>query len=158
MQLHKLTCSYISLHAVTWACMQFPELACSSLSLHAVPWTLMKFNELTWSSMSLHEVPEACMQFHELACSFKTFYEVTVFVWAAHKNFAVLVERTQVCTINFQWTWRLTQIQRNKDARVFWVPPALRGLTWVQGWVMTMLNKNWAELTEMTVWPSKFPS
>ena len=52
MQLHKLTCSYISLHAVTWACMQLHELSCSSLSLHAV----------------------------------------TFIVWAAHKNFAVLVE------------------------------------------------------------------
>ena len=40
MQLHKLACSYISLHAVSWACI-----------LHAVPF----------------------------------------FVWAAHKNFAVLV-------------------------------------------------------------------
>ena len=30
MQLHKLTCSYISLRADTWACMQLHELACSS--------------------------------------------------------------------------------------------------------------------------------
>ena len=51
MQLHKLACSYLSLHAVTWACMQLHELACSSLSWHAFP----------------------------------------SFVWAAHKNFAVLV-------------------------------------------------------------------
>ena len=61
MQLHKLACSYISLHAVISACMQLHELACSSLSLHAVPWT--------WSSMSLHEVPWACMQFQQLPCS-----------------------------------------------------------------------------------------
>ena len=56
MQLHKLACSYISLHAVTWACMQVHELACGSLSLHC--------------SMSLHEVPWVCMQFHELVCSY----------------------------------------------------------------------------------------
>ena len=49
MQLHKLTCSYISLHRVTWAYMQF--------------------SEFSWSSMSLHAVSWACMQFHELACS-----------------------------------------------------------------------------------------
>ena len=64
MQLHKLACSYISLHAVTWNCMQLHELACSYMNLHAVTW--------------------ACMQLHELACS--------SFVWAAHKNFAVLVK------------------------------------------------------------------
>ena len=94
MQLHKLTCSYISLQTVTWACMQFPELACSSLSLHAVPWACMqfpelsfsslnfhevqsaymKFHELTWSSMSLHAVPWACMQFHKLVKSSMKFY------------------------------------------------------------------------------------
>ena len=33
MQLHKLACSYMSLHAVHWACMQFIELACSSAGL-----------------------------------------------------------------------------------------------------------------------------
>ena len=36
MQLHMLTSIYISLYAVTWACMQLHELECSSLSLHAV--------------------------------------------------------------------------------------------------------------------------
>ena len=60
MQLHKLTCSYISLHGVT-------KLACRSLSLHAVPWTFIKFNELTWSSMSLHAVSWACKQFLSLS-------------------------------------------------------------------------------------------
>ena len=69
MQLLKLICSYISLHAVTWACMQFLELACSSMSLHAVPF----------------------------------------FVWAAHKNFAVLVDRhflltSEMCFVLF-WSF-----------------------------------------------------
>ena len=62
-QLHKLACSYISLHAIM--------LACRSLSLIADPW--------------------ACMQFPELSCSSKTLHAVPFFVWAAHKNFAVLV-------------------------------------------------------------------
>ena len=31
------------------------------------------------------------MQFHEFACSFMTLYVVAIFIWAAHKNFAVLV-------------------------------------------------------------------
>ena len=64
MKVHELSCCI-------WACMQFPELA--------------------WSSMSLHEVPWACMQFHELSCSFMSLNTVPFFVWAAHKNFAVLV-------------------------------------------------------------------
>ena len=54
-----------------WACIQVHELACSSMSLHTVPWACMKFHEVTWSSMGLHAV--------------------AFFVWAAHKNFAVLV-------------------------------------------------------------------
>ena len=77
MQLHKLTCSYISLHTVTWACMQLHKLACSCMSLHAVPW--------------------ACMQFPELACSYLSLHAVSFFVWAAHKNFAVLVYCFIVC-------------------------------------------------------------
>ena len=59
MQLHKLAFSSLILHAVTWACMQFPDLACSYMRLHAV----------TWACMSLHRVPWACMQLHKLACS-----------------------------------------------------------------------------------------
>ena len=69
MQSHKLACSYMSLHAVTQACMLLRKLACSYMSLHSVLW--------------------ACMQFHELACM--SLYAVPFFVWAAHKNFAVLV-------------------------------------------------------------------
>ena len=41
------------------------------MSLYAVPWAYMKFYKLAYSSMSLYAVP--------------------FFVWAAHKNFAVLV-------------------------------------------------------------------
>ena len=71
--------------------MQFPELTWNSMNLHEVSWACMQFPELTWSFMSLHEVSWGCMQFHELACSFKSLYAVPFFVWAAHKNFAVLV-------------------------------------------------------------------
>ena len=47
--------------------------------------------------MQLHKVAWACMQFHELACSYMSLHAVPLawmqsfFVWAAHKNFAVLV-------------------------------------------------------------------
>ena len=58
---------------------------------HTILWAYIKFLELAYNSISLHKVPWACMQFHELACSFMTLYAVAVFVWAAHKNFAVLV-------------------------------------------------------------------
>ena len=47
MQLHELACSYMSLHAFTWACMQFHELACSFMSLHAVSWACMQFLSLS---------------------------------------------------------------------------------------------------------------
>ena len=62
--LHKHAWSHTSLHAGAWACIQFPR--------------------LTWSYMSLHAVSWSCMPLHEL-------YAVPLFVWAAHKNFAVLV-------------------------------------------------------------------
>ena len=41
--------------------------------------------------MSLHEGPWACMQLHKVACSYISLHAVLFFVWAAHKNFAVLV-------------------------------------------------------------------
>ena len=65
MQLHKLTCSYISLHAVTRALMQVRKLSCSSLSLHEVPWACMQFHELVRSSFfclsSSQEFCSACL-------------------------------------------------------------------------------------------------
>ena len=61
----------MSLHAGSWACMQVHELACTSLSLHAIPWACIQFPKLSWSSMRL--------------------YAVIFFVWAARKNFTVLV-------------------------------------------------------------------
>ena len=71
--------------------------------------------------MSLHKVPWACMQFHELACSFMTLYAVAVFVWAAHKNFAVLVRLGLTLESGFgacwdrglgtwTWAWQFFQI------------------------------------------------
>ena len=87
----------MSLHAVPWAYMKLHELACNfmqflSLSeqltrMHAGPWAciqvheLVQVHELACSSLSIHEVTWACMPFHA----------VPFFVWAAHKNFAVLV-------------------------------------------------------------------
>ena len=79
MRLHNLAWGYISLHAVTWACMQLHELACSYMSS-------MQFYDLACSYMSLHAVP------FELACSYMSLHVVPFFVWAAHKNFAVLVQ------------------------------------------------------------------
>ena len=50
MQLHKLACSYISLHAVTKACMQLYKLACRSMRLPAacilVLGQMVKFDRL----------------------------------------------------------------------------------------------------------------
>ena len=37
------------------------------------------------------------MQLHELACSYKSLHAVPFFVWAAHKNFAVLVFGFPIC-------------------------------------------------------------
>ena len=62
MQLHELACSYMTLHAVIWACMQLHELTCSYMAC-------MQLHELACSYMSLHAVTWACMQFPELACS-----------------------------------------------------------------------------------------
>ena len=39
----------------------------------------------------LHSNRKACIQLHELACSYMSLNAVPFFVWAAHKNFAVLV-------------------------------------------------------------------
>ena len=41
--------------------------------------------------MSLYAVTWACMQLHDLACSSLSLHAVPFVVWAAHKNFAVLV-------------------------------------------------------------------
>ena len=65
MQSHKLACSYISLHAVTQACMELHELAFSIMSLHAVSWACMQFLKLACSFMSLHAW--AWMQFLSLS-------------------------------------------------------------------------------------------
>ena len=51
----------------------------------------MQVHELPCSSLSLHEVTWAYIKFHELACSFMSLCVLPFFVWAALKNFAVLV-------------------------------------------------------------------
>ena len=70
-----------------------------SMTLHAGPWVCMQFCKLT--------VPWAYMKFHELAvsCNFKSLYAVPFFVWAAHKDFAVLrvyINITYLCTYVIQ--------------------------------------------------------
>ena len=46
--------------------MELHKLACRSMSLHAVPWAYIKLHELTCSFMILHAVTWACMQFLSL--------------------------------------------------------------------------------------------
>ena len=55
------------------------------------PYRLAHSDNPAFSSRSLHEVPSACMQFHELTWSSMSLHAIAFFVWAAHKNFAVLV-------------------------------------------------------------------
>ena len=47
MKFHELACSFMSLHAVTWACMHLHELACSSMTLHSVTQACMQFLSLS---------------------------------------------------------------------------------------------------------------
>ena len=98
MQIHEHACNYISLHAVTWAYMQLHKLAWCYMSLHAVPWACMQFPELACSSLNFNEVQWAYMVFPEIACSCMSLYAVPFYVWAAHKNFAVLVEKEKLST------------------------------------------------------------
>ena len=105
MQLHKLTCSYISLHGVTWA-------SCRSMSLHAVQWAYMKFNDLTWSFMSLYAVP--------------------FFVWAAHKNFAVLVGEG----FGSKWFRYKSQIVGCQRVQAI----AINHLAWIKDQGLTLLS------------------
>ena len=58
--------------------------------MHADPWASMQLHKLACSYISLHAVTQACMQLHKLACSYISIHAIP-FVWAAHKNFAVLV-------------------------------------------------------------------
>ena len=48
MQIYELlhACSYISLHAVLYACMQLHKLTCSYMSLHSVPILLLSPNNI----------------------------------------------------------------------------------------------------------------
>ena len=90
-------CSFLTLLSVCilFYCRHFNELPCSSKSRNAVPWPCIHFHEHACSSMqvlmSCHAVPWVYMKYHELACSSMSLYAVPLFVWAAHKNFAVLV-------------------------------------------------------------------
>ena len=74
--LHELACSFISLHAVLWACMLFHELTFTSMSLHALPWACMHFHELASSYISLHPVQRACIHFKKLASTSKSLHGV----------------------------------------------------------------------------------
>ena len=87
------------MQAGPWVCMPLHKLVCSYISL--------RVHEFASSSLSLHEVPWAYVKFHELACSFMSLYAVPFFVWAAHKNFDVLVNFTviQIYNINHNITY-----------------------------------------------------
>ena len=93
MQLHKLARSYISLHGVTWACMQFPELLGSSTRLHEVPWPCMQFHGLACSFMILYAVSWACIQFYELSCSFISLQEIS---WACMHFLSLSEQLTRI--------------------------------------------------------------
>ena len=89
MQIHELACNYRSLHSVTYAYMQLHKLALSYMSLHAV-------HELACSSLKFHDVQWANMNSMCL-------HAVPFFVWAAHKNFAVLVKPQRSLKLNTWW-------------------------------------------------------
>ena len=111
-KVHELSCNSMCLHPVPWACMQFHELAYSSMTLYAVPLACMQFHELKRSSKSLHTDRWACMRCHELSCSSMTctkFHTVPYFsVWAAHKNFAMIVYPYLVTSIINYYSFNLT--------------------------------------------------
>ena len=89
----------------------------------------MQVYELKCSSPSLHEVPRACMQFHELECSFMSLYAVPFFVWAAHKNFAVLVliEKEPLKLLWLEIDWFVMYLPNPKAIwiPVQWLPPLM---------------------------------
>ena len=62
----------------------------------------MQVHELACSPLSLHEVP----------CIYMSLYAVPFFVWAAHKNFAVLVQK------EVSWRMIFTDYQRRTLALV----------------------------------------
>ena len=64
MQLHRVTCSYISLHGVTWAWMQVHELAWSFMSLYAVTSLseqLTRISQCLFCLSSSQELRSACL-------------------------------------------------------------------------------------------------
>ena len=74
MQLHKLACSHISLHAVTEACIQLHKLAFSYISLHAVTWAYLElacssiiFN--TFCLSSSQDLCNACSIMYSSSCT-----------------------------------------------------------------------------------------
>ena len=116
--------------------MQLLELACSSLTLHSVQWVYMKF--------------------HELACSFMRMYAVPIFVWEAHKNFAVLVIRTydfmifrlDVYTFRVVVAEYLRSVWSSKE-----VPKVLIPLGSVQCWfIFGIQAQNWCVSQGSLVW------
>ena len=109
MQLHNLTCSSESLHAVTWACMEFHGFVCSCMSLNAVPWAYIQFHDLTCSSVSLHAVPSAFMLFHELTCSSSiSFHAVpwAFLLYKIHKVFMFVSPNLMYYLVCISCPWR----------------------------------------------------
>ena len=97
MQVHELACSYINLHEVP-ACSRMhaecSRMHAECLRMHAECSRIFRY---ACRSMSLHAGPWACMQLHNLAWSFMRLCTVPFFVWAAHKNFEVLVYDDLTC-------------------------------------------------------------
>ena len=97
-----------------------------------------------FSYMSLHSVLWACMQFHEIACM--SLYAVPFFVWAAHKNFAVLVHKSRFKRfINPDLSPLNTQCQRCNNtsgrSRVYYkqiTVTVFQTLTKIQFWFWNM--------------------
>ena len=82
--------------------LSYNGLTCSSLSLHALHWACMQFPKLTWSSMSLQVVWWACRQFHKPVCSsFLCLSSSQEFRSACYRMIAFLLSKqpTNVCRI-----------------------------------------------------------
>ena len=126
-------CRFMSLHAITWYCMQLHDLACSSLSLHAVPWSFMNFNELTCSSFlclsSSQEFCSACYFnpslsiFTKWHCSFQSPW------WTLFSGyFLKLLSQDQAqspksVVLSLKYKVWVSSV-------IFWSNPSISGLKW----------------------------
>ena len=106
-------CSYLSLHAVSWACTQFHELAYNSMRLHAVSSACMQFHELTCNSMRLNAVLQASMPsmcLHAVPCS-------SMCLRALHIKFLISLSeqftRNLQCLLPFKYPLKEGHMEQN---------------------------------------------